>query len=98
MLRDAGPAAVACMVAVAIALTRAARRSDARQMTTEPQTTVAERHVPPPLVTAADLAWRRYASTCRLGGTPAQRAWAYGIARKVQVRLWIAEGVPAGDV
>lgn len=35
-------------------------------------------------------AWSKYKSTCRMGGTPEQRAWAYKTARAAEHELWAA--------
>jgi hypothetical protein len=37
-----------------------------------------------PAEKAAEAAWSHYASTCRMGGTPAERRWAFTKALKAE--------------
>jgi hypothetical protein len=48
-----------------------------------------------PLLKAADAAWAAYASCCRWGGAPAERALSYTAARAAEQRVWLAAGHPA---
>jgi hypothetical protein len=48
--------------------------------------------VRPALQKAADAAWAAYASCCRWGGVPAERALSYAAARQAEQRVWQAAG------
>jgi hypothetical protein len=54
--------------------------------------------VSPALVKAAEAAWSRYSSACRLGATAEKRARAYLAASAAERRVWQAEGSAAAKV
>lgn len=45
----------------------------------------------PAVVKAADAAWARYASACRLGGSVVERQASYKAARRAELKLWQAQ-------
>jgi hypothetical protein len=53
--------------------------------------------VSPAVVKAAEAAWARYATACRMGGTPDERAASYLLARQAEQHLWRAENRDAAN-